>query len=292
MAHETDPEDGDDRGREGQGQGQADPGPDADGPAVEGGELDEGAVVDALGRLGLSAYEARVFIALQKLGNGTASDVAEATDVPRSQVYGAAESLAEHGLVEVQQSSPLRYRPVGPGEAEARLEARLARERERAFDYLEAVQGSLRDDGERRAEIWTVEGPENVADRVATLAERAEGTVLFATRHPDLLDDRLAAALADRAAAGVAVVVASAEPAVLDRAPDGVRAVPAPTELDAGERGTRVLVVDHETVLLGVRTADGGETAVWSTGTGLGTVLARLIEGLLGDPADGASGPA
>jgi len=52
--------------------------------------MNEGDAVDALKSLGLTTYEARTFVALQKLGAGTASEVADIADVPRSQVYGAA----------------------------------------------------------------------------------------------------------------------------------------------------------------------------------------------------------
>lgn len=248
--------------------------------------MDETTAVDALGRFGLSAYEARVFIALQKLGSGTASEVAEATDVPRSQVYGAADALADRGLVEIQQSSPLRYRPVPPEEAETRLSARLADERERAFEYLADVRGSLAHEGERRAEIWTVEGAQNVTERVRSLVADAEDRVLIGTSDPALLDETLRDMLSDHVASDISVVVTSAEEAVLEKAPPGVTVQPAPPTLDASDRSRRVLVIDGKTVLLGVHTADGGETAVWSAGTGFATVLARLVEGLLGDPSD------
>jgi sugar-specific transcriptional regulator TrmB len=68
--------------------------------------------VEALRELGLSNYEARVFVALQRLGSGTAQEVSQVSDVPRSQVYGAADDLAARGLLEVVESSPKAFRPV------------------------------------------------------------------------------------------------------------------------------------------------------------------------------------
>jgi sugar-specific transcriptional regulator TrmB len=248
--------------------------------------MDEDGVEKALGRLGLSGYEARVFIALQKLGSGSASEIADATDVPRSQVYGAAESLADRGVVEVQQSTPIRYRPLGPTEAEARLTAELEDERERAFAYLSEVEGSLSQDGEQRDEVWTVEGAETIDERVRTLAEDAEEWILYGTRYPSLIDDALRDTFRARAGSGVAVTVTSANESVLALLPDEVRGQSAPAHLDPGEQSTRVLVVDGEAVLLGVSTPGGGETAVWSEGTGFATVLARLVQGILGESLD------
>lgn len=245
--------------------------------------MDEDAVETVLGRFGLSGYESRVFIALQKLGTGTASEVADVTEVPRSQVYGAAESLADRGLVELQQSTPIRYRPVSPGEAEDRLTARLAEERSQAFTYLSEVEGTLSQEGERRAEVWTVEGRANVSDRVRMLAADARERIVYGTREPAFLDADLQATLADRSRAGVDVVVTSANEAVLENVPDGAAARTASTDLDPGGQSTRVLVVDGNAVLLGVWTDQSGETAVWSQGTGFATVLARLVRGVLGD---------
>ncbi|HET7324565.1 MAG TPA: helix-turn-helix domain-containing protein, partial [Halococcus sp.] len=54
--------------------------------------------IAALKRLGLSSYEAQVFVALQRISRGSARDIDRVTDVPRSQVYGAAEQLEERGL--------------------------------------------------------------------------------------------------------------------------------------------------------------------------------------------------
>lgn len=245
--------------------------------------MDEDDVEDTLGRFGLSGYESRVFIALQKLGSGTASEVADVTDVPRSQVYGAAESLTERGLVEVQQSTPIRYRPISPTAAEDRLTAKLVEEQKQAFTYLSEVEGSLSQRGERRAEVWTVEGRANVTERVRMLAADAGDRIVYGTRDPSFLDAELQTTLGDRASEGVDVVVTSANDAVLQEVPEGVATRVASTELDPGEQSTRVLVVDGNAVLLGVWTDQGGETAVWSQGTGFATVLARLVRGVLGD---------
>jgi HTH-type transcriptional regulator, sugar sensing transcriptional regulator len=96
--------------------------------------MNEDDAIDALESLGLSNYEAKVFVALQKLGTGTARDIHGVTDVPRSQVYGAAENLQQRGLVEVQQSKPLQYRPVSLNAAKSHLRDRFERRQERTFD--------------------------------------------------------------------------------------------------------------------------------------------------------------
>ncbi|MUV88736.1 hypothetical protein GJ629_01590 [Halapricum sp. CBA1109] len=83
--------------------------------------MDDEDAIEGLTRLGLTTYEARVFLALQKLDTGTASEVAEVSEVPRSQVYGTADDLEQRGLIEIQETRPAVYRPVDPDTAEQRL---------------------------------------------------------------------------------------------------------------------------------------------------------------------------
>lgn len=78
-----------------------------------GNDADSMSIQDAIGaleRLGFSNYAARVFVALQQLGTGTAEAISDVS-VPRSQVYGVADDLAVRGLVEVTETTPQQYRP-------------------------------------------------------------------------------------------------------------------------------------------------------------------------------------
>jgi sugar-specific transcriptional regulator TrmB len=77
--------------------------------------------VEQLTELGLGLYAARTFVALVALSGGTAVDVSRVVDVPRTRVYDAAEELADHGLIRVDDSTPQRFSPVGGDEAAERL---------------------------------------------------------------------------------------------------------------------------------------------------------------------------
>jgi sugar-specific transcriptional regulator TrmB len=243
---------------------------------------DETTAVDALERLGLSNYEAKVFIALQALGTGTARDVYQVSEIPRSQVYGAAESLAERGLIEVQHSTPMQYRPVSLEEARELLEERFERERTRAFEYLESVR-NRRDAGEEREDIWSVDGTEHVHDRIEHLIAGANETVVFGAASTDLLTDEIRDRLFAAAEEGVDVVVVSEDPEVRSRFEDGSVTVYAP--LESNERAARMVIVDDVAVLLSVRNGDGtareDEAAIWSESSGFATVLAEILTGWL-----------
>ena len=125
--------------------------------------------VEALQELGLSSYEAQVFVALQQLGTGTAQDVSQISDVPRSQVYGAADDLATRGLLEVVESAPKAFRPVSLSAARKHLETRIERQQQRAFENLEAIE---RDHTEFTDEvsISTLRGHQPIRERMIDLA--------------------------------------------------------------------------------------------------------------------------
>lgn len=246
--------------------------------------MDEEDAVEALTRLGLTTYEARVFVALQQLGTGSASDIAEITAVPRSQVYGAAEDLQSRGLLDVQQTRPTVYRPVSPEEAERRLLSQLESVGQDAFAYLDDVRGSADNDEERSEAIWTVRGQPNVRDRVIDLIGDADKRVVYGTPDPELLEAELLAALQAAAEDGIDVTVISDEPAVLGAVPESIETVRQPADDQPDVSTARLLLVDSDTLLMGVISADlgdDGEIAFWSAGTSFATVLSVLSEEMI-----------
>lgn len=240
--------------------------------------------VEALERLGLSNYEARVFVALQRLGTGTAKEVHSVADVPRSQVYGAADELEERGLIEIQRSTPKRYRPVSIEAAKAQLRARLEREQERAFSHLDEIQRAG-DEVESRDDVWTVRGTEPVTDRLVDLAERAESELFFGAASPELVPEHLAATLLEQADAGLSVRVVSESPEVRALFTDTKVTVERPVEEAPRGFTSRFLLVDDSAVLLSVVTGDDDapvpgtaeETAIWSADTAIAAVLSLFI---------------
>jgi len=252
---------------------------------------DVSVAVESLQRLGLSQYEAKVFIALTRLGTGTARDVDRMTDVPRSQVYGAAEDLEERGLVEVQQSNPKQYRAVELEEARETLRERFETEQERAFEFLERARECADHREEHQEGVWTVHGRDNVSTRVQQVVADADERVLYGSP-VDLLDEDLVAALSERAGE-VDVWVFSADEGVEELFADSdVAVIPFPEGMNATKDAQgRLVTADGDTILLSVL---GGEelpgvrreTAIWSADTGFATVLLQLVGSQLGASVD------
>jgi sugar-specific transcriptional regulator TrmB len=246
-------------------------------------DLDEDDAIDALQQLGLSQYEAEVFVALEKLGTGTARDVDRITEVPRSQVYGAAEHLEERGLVELQQSNPIQYRAVGLEEARTTLHERYQREEDRAFEYLERAREVYGEDAAEQQEgVWTVQGRENVTSRVRELVADAEDTLLFAT--PPELHERAVLEAIEARVDELDVTVLTGDDGVADdfAALPGVVVGRPPQDVEDSKTG-RLLGADGDTVLLSVLGSEAlpglrEETALWSADTAFSTVLLELVK--------------
>jgi sugar-specific transcriptional regulator TrmB len=248
-------------------------------------DADDEDAVAALERLGLSNYEARSFVALQRLGTGTAREVHEQTGIPRSQVYGAADELEERGLVSVQQSRPKRYRPVELEEARERLTAEFERDREAAFDHLERVRQEPGPSEERQEDVWTITGSDAIDTRMSALAEEAERQVIVALDDAAYLPDETFGALRRFHADGGEVVCISRSTAVRESfETEGMVAVAPPDRLvdPENDRGARLLLVDEDALLLSVLADE--EVAIWSAHTTFARVFGGLLrQGLLGE---------
>lgn len=67
-----------------------------------------------LHEMGLSEYEAAAYLALLQQGQGTAKEVANASDIPQSRVYDVLEKLETRGFVTIQMGRPKKYGAIEP----------------------------------------------------------------------------------------------------------------------------------------------------------------------------------
>ncbi|WP_251342889.1 TrmB family transcriptional regulator [Haloplanus halophilus] len=99
--------------------------------------------IELLQQLGLQEYEARCFVALSRRPRGTAKEISETSEVPRTRVYDAVGVLESRGLVETQHSSPKQFRAIPIDEAvqtlRAAYETRIGRLRQ-ALSNLDPVE--------------------------------------------------------------------------------------------------------------------------------------------------------
>jgi sugar-specific transcriptional regulator TrmB len=234
--------------------------------------------VEALRTLGLSNYEAQVFVALQQLGSGTAQEVSELSDVPRSQVYGAADDLADRGLVEVVEASPKAYRPVELSTARELLTERLERETTQAFDRLESIRATEADHADGQ-DVSTLRGRQPIDDRITALVRSAEHTVVFVSPAAEATTEDIADALRDASRRGADVTVVTADRSLEDRFADDPVSVFVMSKDNPADFAGRALMVDDRTVLLAAETDDApvAEEALWTADSSIGRILTAFM---------------
>jgi HTH-type transcriptional regulator, sugar sensing transcriptional regulator len=83
--------------------------------------VSETIAVDRLVRIGLTRYEARVYVALIRRDGSTAADMARLTGVPRPRVYDVLASLVAKGIAAERPGLAAKYVAIDPRQAMTRL---------------------------------------------------------------------------------------------------------------------------------------------------------------------------
>ncbi|WP_148416242.1 TrmB family transcriptional regulator [Haloferax sp. KTX1] len=169
--------------------------------------------IEQLEQFGLSAYAARTFVALTGLGIGTAADISEVSEVPRTRVYDAVDELRERGLVDVQQSSPKKFWAVSAETTCQKFEREM---RQRTSLLMASLQelGTAQRKQEQRG-VWTVDGQSAVTDRVLEFIGGADDELVYMTVE-ELLTEDIVEALSEAARRGVTIRLAGVSPDVQD----------------------------------------------------------------------------
>ena len=144
-------------------------------------------VIECLKSLGLTKYEALVYIALLKLVSATASEIHEISGVPRASVYTIIDQLIGKGLVSVSQSAPKRFASISPEDAINKLLDHIEKDAQYARDSLSLVYKERMTPGLGTEElIWNIYGIENIKKRFADLISSAKEEIRIIA-HPQFL---------------------------------------------------------------------------------------------------------
>lgn len=229
--------------------------------------------VKQLKALGLSTYAARTFVALISLGEGTAQDVSEVADVPRTRVYDAADELHDRGLVDVKQSSPQRYWAISAETAGRHFEQEFDHRVTVLTDALDELASATRSTEQQG--VWTVTGRDTVTERVVDLMSAADDEIVYMTVG-ELLTDEVIECFSTANDRGVSIRFAEMSQSVEARLeldfPDAqlFESMWDWSDTPAG----RLLMVDQQKTLVSVLVDGNGEhppeprdeTAIWGTG--------------------------
>ena len=164
--------------------------------------------VELLQQLGLKEYEAKCFVALARRDQGTAKDISETSEVPRTRVYDAIRELESKGLVETQHSNPQVFRAVAIDEAADTLRAEYETRAESLRKTLRGLE-PVDVDGETEVthEVWALSGDSGITSRTQQLIDAADEEIVLVIGHDGVFTEQLAERLQVAHDRGVDVLI-------------------------------------------------------------------------------------
>jgi sugar-specific transcriptional regulator TrmB len=139
-------------------------------------------------RFDFGEYEATAYLTILEHGELTASEISDHTDIPQPRVYDTVRSLSDIGLVELQESRPMKVLAVDPGEAFGDLTDSLE-------DLVEQLEAAYTQPARDVEAVSLVKSRPTILRYLSDIIESAEYELMLSLT-PDLLarfEDRLQA---------------------------------------------------------------------------------------------------
>ncbi len=171
--------------------------------------------VDVLGKVGLTLYEARAYIALVARGVGDAATLAQTAGIPRTSAYKVLESLSQKGYATPTGGKPILFRPRPPLEVAESLKTAI----QEVFEKLATLHQIVGDHGEPQL-VYLLAGREKVVGKISELLDQSTKTFILTTPAISELRDDLGKKVQHAVKRGVVVTFVT-QP--LQRVPEGVQ---------------------------------------------------------------------
>lgn len=161
--------------------------------------------LEKLRDLGLTEYQARVYLTLLDLGAATASQIPSLSRVPRTRIYVTMAQLHEKGLVNIIPESPLKYEPVPISEYLNRKVGEFKHSAEKLQENVEFLSEEFPVMGhlvpEQKGRFEAIYGRRNFRDKLKEMYSMAKEEVIFigTPKSPHRLVNALVPVLEDKA---------------------------------------------------------------------------------------------
>ncbi len=165
--------------------------------------------IDLLQQLGLKEYEARCFVALARLPKGTAKEISDISEVPRTRVYDAIRVLETKGLVEIQHSNPQQFRAVEIEEAAETLRQEYESRTDTLVEALAAIESAESNGGDEEIthEVWALSGTTAITNRTQQLIDAAGREIVLIVGREEVLTEELLEQLQEALDTGLDVLI-------------------------------------------------------------------------------------
>ncbi len=139
---------------------------------MDGNFLSDEKVTNYLNNLGLSRYEAKIYLALLRHNLSYGSEIQKVSGVPGPKVYETLSGLIEKGLVYPEGNNPVRYQPLPLGD--------FIKIKEKEFNRITDYLSEFRDKIVEKKEpdwLWHLKGYNNLIDKAKETIDLAQKTI-------------------------------------------------------------------------------------------------------------------
>lgn len=138
---------------------------------------------ESLKSLGLTKYEALVYMALLQVEGATATEVHEISGVPRASVYSVIDKLIHKNIVNISNTTPKRFSAAPPGEAVGTLLGSIKKDADTALNSLNRLYEARPKRSDIKPEcIWSISGQENIIFKLREAFSCAETEIIFISK--------------------------------------------------------------------------------------------------------------
>ena len=169
---------------------------------------------EVLGKVGLTRYEARAYIALVARGVGDAATLAAAAGIPRTSAYKVLESLASKGYAQPTGGKPILFRPTPPLDVADSLKGAI----QEVFEKLALLHRVVAEHGEPQL-VYLLSGRDKVVAKIGELLDQSTRTFILTTPQVAEVRDDLGRKIQHSVKRGVQVTFVTAP---LQKVPEGV----------------------------------------------------------------------
>ena len=213
--------------------------------------------------IGVTAQEARVYIALLKTPGVSGYQLSKNAGIPSSKIYTLLNRLTERGFAIAVEGKPVKYHPRPAQELVAELQQNLSSTFTNLTDMLTGLENQT---PTSNALAWNITGRQDVMAKAKDLLHSAEGNIFLATWSKEIRP--LRKELENAHGRGAKVRVLAYGPTNFNA---GEVFQHRPSDYPFRERGARrfVLTVDDERAVIANLVEGEDDTGLWTENSGL-----------------------
>jgi sugar-specific transcriptional regulator TrmB len=133
-----------------------------------------------LEKMGLTENEAKAYVGLVSLGEATAREVHELTNVPRAKIYEVLKVLAKRGYLEVRQGSPTYFRAVDPKQVIGKIKDEFINCAIETLDQLNELSYEL----PRTSPVWCIQSEWGIKNRIREILNGVKEELIVFSSSP------------------------------------------------------------------------------------------------------------